>query len=236
MRRTPRGGRRTGRHVAAARAPARQWHRRLTPSAAGDQAARPRSARPSTSSRSVRSSGTAKDASCRIMARTDFIVAEAGQTETDSRFPRRGGRPGQGRGAFRYQRQHARRLEGGRRAAGGAAHPRRAPAERTRRRCSRSTPVSIGSRRFTSDQRVLESALDHVEAPFGQTSMYDAVAETARVVATRRIRRRPSSATECRHRADRRHRHAKSSHARTGRRDRERHRRACLYPRRHVAD
>src|SRR6478736_4106215 len=37
---------------------------------------------------------------------------------------------------------------------------------------------------FTSDQRVLANALDHVEAPFGQTSMYDAVAETARVVAT----------------------------------------------------
>ena len=37
---------------------------------------------------------------------------------------------------------------------------------------------------FTSDRRVLENALDHVEAPFGQTSMYDAVAETARVVAT----------------------------------------------------
>jgi len=37
---------------------------------------------------------------------------------------------------------------------------------------------------FTSDQAVLERALDHVEAPFGQTSMYDAVAETARVVAS----------------------------------------------------
>jgi VWFA-related protein len=36
---------------------------------------------------------------------------------------------------------------------------------------------------FTSDVRALEAALDHVEPPFGQTSMYDAVAETARVVA-----------------------------------------------------
>lgn len=36
---------------------------------------------------------------------------------------------------------------------------------------------------FTSDLRVLEAALNHVESPFGQTSMYDAVAETARVVA-----------------------------------------------------
>lgn len=36
---------------------------------------------------------------------------------------------------------------------------------------------------FTSDVRALEAALDHVEPPFGQTSMYDAVAETAGVVA-----------------------------------------------------
>ncbi len=36
---------------------------------------------------------------------------------------------------------------------------------------------------FTSDISALEKALDHVEPPFGQTSMYDAVAETARVVA-----------------------------------------------------
>lgn len=36
---------------------------------------------------------------------------------------------------------------------------------------------------FTSDVRVLEAALDHVEPPFGQTSMYDAVAETANAVA-----------------------------------------------------
>lgn len=36
---------------------------------------------------------------------------------------------------------------------------------------------------FTSDVHALEAALDHVESPFGQTSMYDAVAETARVVA-----------------------------------------------------
>jgi VWFA-related protein len=36
---------------------------------------------------------------------------------------------------------------------------------------------------FTSDTQKLEAALDHVEAPFGQTSMYDAVAETARAVA-----------------------------------------------------
>ncbi len=36
---------------------------------------------------------------------------------------------------------------------------------------------------FTSDLASLEASLDHVEAPFGQTSLYDAVAETARAVA-----------------------------------------------------
>jgi VWFA-related protein len=36
---------------------------------------------------------------------------------------------------------------------------------------------------FTSDLASLESALDHVESPYGQTSMYDAIAETARLVA-----------------------------------------------------
>jgi VWFA-related protein len=36
---------------------------------------------------------------------------------------------------------------------------------------------------FTSDLAVLEGALDRVEPPFGQTSMYDAIADTARVVA-----------------------------------------------------
>lgn len=38
-------------------------------------------------------------------------------------------------------------------------------------------------RGFTSDMKALEGALDHVEAPYGQTSLYDAVAETARAVA-----------------------------------------------------
>ena len=37
---------------------------------------------------------------------------------------------------------------------------------------------------FTSDIPSLEAALGHVEAPFGQTSLYDAVAETARIVAS----------------------------------------------------
>jgi VWFA-related protein len=37
--------------------------------------------------------------------------------------------------------------------------------------------------KFTSDVSSLKAALDHVEPPFGQTSLYDAVAETARAVA-----------------------------------------------------
>jgi VWFA-related protein len=37
---------------------------------------------------------------------------------------------------------------------------------------------------FTADIRSLESALDRVQKPFGQTSLYDAVAETARMVAS----------------------------------------------------
>ncbi len=36
---------------------------------------------------------------------------------------------------------------------------------------------------FTSDVAALEAALDRVAPPFGQTSMYDAIADTARVVA-----------------------------------------------------
>jgi VWFA-related protein len=36
---------------------------------------------------------------------------------------------------------------------------------------------------FTSDIPSLEAALDHVQAPFGQTSLYDAVARVARAVA-----------------------------------------------------
>ena len=38
-------------------------------------------------------------------------------------------------------------------------------------------------RKFTADFAGLEAALDHVDPPFGQTSLYDAVAETSRVVA-----------------------------------------------------
>jgi VWFA-related protein len=36
---------------------------------------------------------------------------------------------------------------------------------------------------FTKDFKGLEKHLDHVEQPFGQTSLYDAIAETAKVVA-----------------------------------------------------
>jgi VWFA-related protein len=36
---------------------------------------------------------------------------------------------------------------------------------------------------FTSDAAALEASLGHVQSPFGQTSLYDAVAQTARAVA-----------------------------------------------------
>ena len=36
---------------------------------------------------------------------------------------------------------------------------------------------------FTSDAAALEASLAHVQSPFGQTSLYDAVAQTARAVA-----------------------------------------------------
>jgi VWFA-related protein len=36
---------------------------------------------------------------------------------------------------------------------------------------------------FTSDLASLDAALDHVQSPYGQTSLYDAIAETARLVA-----------------------------------------------------
>src|SRR6476660_4859290 len=36
---------------------------------------------------------------------------------------------------------------------------------------------------FTTDLQILEAGLDHVQSPYGQTSMYDAIAETAKSVA-----------------------------------------------------
>ena len=36
---------------------------------------------------------------------------------------------------------------------------------------------------FTSDLASLDAALDHVQSPYGQTSLYDAIADTARLVA-----------------------------------------------------
>ena len=36
---------------------------------------------------------------------------------------------------------------------------------------------------FTSDLATLDKSLDHIESPYGQTSLYDAIAETAKLVA-----------------------------------------------------
>ena len=154
---------------------------------------------------------------------------------TDSRFSRRGGRPGEGGGAFRYQRQHARRIEGGRRAAGGAAHPRRAPAERRGGGVLLRHPSRSGHAFHLRSGRARARAGSRRGAVWPDLDVRRGGGDRA-CGRQRRVRRRPSSATECRHRADRRHRHSQSSHARTGRRDFERHRRTCLYPRRDVAD
>ena len=66
---------------------------------------------------------------------------------------------------------------------------------------------------FTSDRDALSKALDNVEKPFGQTSLYDAIAQTAQMVA--RVEQRPprDSAAQ-RGRGDhRRHRHAQPDEA-----------------------
>ena len=51
---------------------------------------------------------------------------------------------------------------------------------------------------FTSDFSKLESALGHVDSPYGQTSLYDAIADTAREVATGDGGRDVCSAPRCR--------------------------------------
>jgi VWFA-related protein len=56
---------------------------------------------------------------------------------------------------------------------------------------------------FTSDIQSLETALDHVQSPYGQTSLYDAIAETARIGA-QRDPAKARSTTQCRGRVDRR--------------------------------
>ena len=67
---------------------------------------------------------------------------------------------------------------------------------------------------FTSDLTKLEAALAHVKSPYGQTSMYDAIAETARwSPATGQAR--DGSAAKRRGGVDRWDRHAQPPHARS---------------------
>ena len=70
---------------------------------------------------------------------------------------------------------------------------------------------------FTTDFATLESAMSRVEAPYGQTSLYDAIADTAHAVSQ-----------EASKGADRRHRHGEPADGSRGVRDREQHRRSGL--------
>jgi VWFA-related protein len=117
------------------------------------------------------------------MARTDFIVAESGQTRPILDF--RAEADGPVKVAVLFD------ISGSMRVGSKAVDARQAARHilGALRPTDEAAVFSFDTRLdrvtgFTSDQRVLESALDLVEAPFGQTSMYDAVAETARVVAT----------------------------------------------------
>ena len=95
-------------------------------------------------------------------------------------------------------------------------------------------------RRSTASRRTsrgLESAMSKVEAPFGQTSLYDAIAETARgrcaeaSAGTARL-----AAASGHRRADRRHRHEEPADGAEVSGDREQHRRAGLRRRGDVAN
>lgn len=117
------------------------------------------------------------------MGRTDFIVAESGQTRPILDF--RAEADGPVKVAVLFD------ISGSMRVGSKAVDARQAARHilGALRPMDEAAVFSFDTRLdrvtgFTSDQRVLENALDHVEAPFGQTSMYDAVAETARVVAT----------------------------------------------------
>ena len=146
------------------------------------------------SSRSVRWSRTAKADSCRTWRRTDFIVAESGQPRPILDF--RAEADGPVKVAVLFD------ISGSMRVGSKAVDARQAARHilGALRPTDEAAVFSFDTRldrvtRFHLRLGVLETALDHVEAPFGQTSMYDAVAETARVVAGR-IRRRPSPQTQ----------------------------------------
>ena len=139
------------------------------------------SSRRSTSCRSARSSAIAKGASSATLLQKDFMVIEARRAAADPRLPRRGRRSGEARAALRHQRQHA--ASGPRPSTPG--RPRgicsARCARRTKRRSSRSTR-KLRARARTSRPTSRRSRRRSITSsrPYGQTSLYDAVAETAR--------------------------------------------------------
>ena len=88
---------------------------------------------------------------------------------------------------------------------------------------------------FTTDFKGLESKVDKVEPPFGQTSLYDAIAETAKAVADIGWRQRPGAAAVGHRRPDRRHRYEEPADGAGSLGHREQHRCAGLHRRGDVA-
>jgi VWFA-related protein len=159
---------------------------------AGAQASAPQQAEPQGAPSTFRSSvdvvsvsAVVKDRKGKFvpnMARTDFIVAESGQARPILDF--RAEADGPVKVAVLFD------ISGSMRVGSKAVDARQAAQQilGALRPMDEAAVFSFDTRLdrvtdFTSDLRVLEAALTHVEAPFGQTSMYDAVAETARVVA-----------------------------------------------------
>ena len=90
-----------------------------------------------------------------------------------------------------------------------------------KRRCSAfDTRLDQRARLYVGLHARWKPRSSHVERPFGQTSLYDAVAETARAVAAEGPKAGTAAAAQRRRRADRRHRHAEPADARAGPGDR----------------
>ena len=158
-----------------------------------------------------------------------FPAARLRQPRADPRFPDRpdAGQPGAARG---LQRQHGR---GARRA--GRARARASPA---RAGCSRAwiVPASTCSTRSCAKLQPLAPApgdilaqLDSIQRPFGATSLFDAIAETGRLLAGRVGRAARGR------RADRRRRQREPADAGGSVGHRQQHRRAGLHHRRRLA-
>ena len=148
----------------------------------------PPSARRSTSCRSARWCAIERGASSAISAQKDFIV-RSGRAAADSRFPRAADGPVKARGAVD--------ISGSMRV--GPRPLMRSRPPRTSFRASRGGDEAAvftlrhGPGRVHAvhvRRRALEARSNRVQTPFGQTSLYDAIAQTARAVAAEGARRR----------------------------------------------